>query len=221
MDQAVVRNFLVLYDEMYGISPGMAEEFKTTMSAGQLAVRFKGDLCPVPRRRIASVIGTTNNRMGNNYGFLSPAIGTRRFICIHLDSIDFDYMGAVDIDRVWAEAIQLSRQADYNYRLTQADYDDLDEANQRYIVDTPASNLLQQVYMLPDGTDPDSERWMTTTEIINELRRMRVIKSDMSKYVTPKLVGAALRALRFERKMIYGNGERMYKYHVKTIIFDE
>ena len=159
--------------------------------------------------------------MGNNSGFLYPAIGTRRFICIHLDSIDFDYMGAVDIDRVWAEAIQLSRQADYNYRLTQADYDDLDEANQRYIVDTPASNLLQQVYMLPDGTDPDSERWMTTTEIINELRRLRLIKSDISRYINPKLVGAAMRALRFERKKIYGNGERLYKYHVKTIIFDE
>ena len=75
--------------------------------------------------------------------------------------------------------------------------------------------------MLPDGTDPDSERWMTTTEIINELRRMRVIKSDMSKYVTPKLVGAALRALRFERKKIYGNGDRLYKYHVKPIICNE
>ena len=221
LEQAMVRNFFILYDEMYGLTSSSAEGFKTVMSAGQLAVRFKGELCSVPRRRIASVIGTTNNRMGNNSGFLYPAIGTRRFICIHLDSIDFDYMGAVDIDRVWAEAIQLSRQADYNYRLTQADYDDLDEANQRYIVDTPASNLLQQVYMLPDGTDPDSERWMTTTEIINELRRLRLIKSDISRYINPKLVGAAMRALRFERKKIYGNGERLYKYHVKTIIFDE
>ena len=93
LEQAMVRNFFILYDEMYGLTSSSAEGFKTVMSAGQLAVRFKGELCSVPRRRIASVIGTTNNRMGNNSGFLYPAIGTRRFICIHLDSIDFDYMG--------------------------------------------------------------------------------------------------------------------------------
>ena len=220
-EQAMVRNFFVLYDEMCGITPAVAEDFKQMMSAQQLTVRLKGDLCPIRRKRIASVIGTTNNRVGIRHGFLFPAIGTRRFICIHLDSIDFEYRNTVDIDLIWAEAIRLSRDADYNYELTQEDYDELDRINQRYIVDTPASTLIQQIFTMPDGKDPDSEKWMTPTEIMAELRRFRLISNDVARFVSPWHVGEALRALGYVQKMIYGDGKRLYKYHVKPIICNE
>lgn len=221
LDQAMVRNFFVFYDEMRGLTASSAEDFKMLMSAEKLAVRLKGDLCPIPRRRIASVIGTTNNCTGNRHGFLFPTIGTRRFICIHVDSIDFNYINEVDIDAVWAEAAQLMHNPDYEYKLTQEDYDELDNVNQRYIIDTPASVLIQQVFSIPDGSDPESEQWLTPTEIVAELQKHRLIKPDIARHVTPWHVGAALRALGYTQKMIYGQGERLYKYLVKNIISHE
>lgn len=221
LDQAMVRNFLVLYDEMAGLTSDTANEFKMIMSAEKLNVQLKGDLCPIQRRRIASVVGTTNNCTGPRRGFLLPSVGTRRFICIHVDEIDFDYANDVDIDAVWAEAIQLTRHPDYEYKLTQEDYEELDKVNQRYIVDTPASVLIQQVFVCPDGKGASDGEWLTPTEIVAELQRQRLVKRDIARYITPWHVGSALRALGYERKKIYGQGERLYKYRVEKILYHE
>ena len=216
-DQAMVTNFLVLFDEMRGITPARAEDFKMLLSAQKLPVRMKGDLCPIPRPRIASVLITTNNRMGSRHGFLYPALGTRRFVCIHVERIDWSYAEKVDVDALWAEALALSEDPDFDFRLGREDYAELGEVNQRYIIESPASVLLQRVYTLPDGTEQD-EMWRTPTEVVAELHRLRLVKSDVARFITPRNVGEALRSLGFERKMIYGAGERLYKYHLKPLL---
>ena len=216
-DQAMVTNFLVLFDEMRGITPARAEDFKMLLSSHTLPVRMRGDLCPIPRQRIASVLITTNNRMGSRHGFLYPALGTRRFICLHIEHIDWNYAGQVDVDALWAEALALCENPDFGYRLNREDYAEFAEVNQRYIIESPASVLLQQVFTLPDGTE-ETETWLTPTEVVAELHRLRLVKADVARYITPRHVGEALRSLGFTRKMIYGAGERLYKYHLKSLI---
>lgn len=212
--EALTTNFLVLADEMQGITTFTAETFKGALSASKLPIRMKGEAYALDRPRIGSVIATTNNRTGNHRGFLHPSMGLRRFICIDLDDIDRSYAEDIDVDELWAEALQLTEHPDYDYRLTQDDYRDMDEVNQRYVIDTPASALIQQVFTVPDPNDPEAV-WMTPTEVMEELRKRRLIRADIAKHVAPWHVGGALRNLGFTRKMIYDNAARLYKYSVK------
>ena len=217
IDQAVTSNFLVLYDEMHGLSASTAEEFKKVMSARSLPVKLRGEFGPVVRPRIASVLATTNNRTGFKSGFLCPALGTRRFISIYLESIDFDYADNVNVDRLWAEALALAADPDYDYRYSQEEFAELKEANQRYMIETPASAVLQQVFDLPEGDDDAAAQLLTSTEVMALLQERRMIRADVARYMTPKHIGEALTALGFRREMIYGAGERRYKYRVRTL----
>lgn len=216
LEQAVVSNFMVLYDEMNGLTPSVAEEYKMALSARQLSVKMRGDFCPIVRPRIGSVIGTSNNRIGHRYGCLHPALGTRRFIPIYIDEIDFDYIDNVDINMVWAEALALSRDQQYNHSYTQEDFEELHALNQRYIIDTPASTMLQHVYRASETSDQDIV-WLNASEILADLQERHLIKSDMVKYFTPKHIGEAMTQLGFERQMIYGNGDRLYRYCVTRL----
>ncbi len=217
IDQAVTSNFLVLYDEMHGLSASTAEEFKKVLSARSLPVKLRGEFGPVVRPRIASVVATTNNRTGFKSGFLCPALGTRRFISIYLDSIDFGYAEEVDVDRLWAEALALAESPDYDHRYTQEEFAELKEANQRYMIETPASAVLQQAFTLPEGEEDAAAQWLTPTEILAELQRRRMVRTEVARYMTPKHLGEALTALGFRRDMVYGAGERRYKYRVRTL----
>lgn len=217
IDQAVTSNFMVLYDEMHGLSASTAEEFKKVMSARKLPVKLRGEFGPVVRPRIGSVLATTNNRTGFKSGFLCPALGTRRFISIYLDGIDFDYADNVQVDQVWAEALALAADPDYDHRYTQEEFAELKEVNQRYMIETPASAVLQQVFDLPDGEDDPAAILLTPTEVMAELQQRRMIRADVARFMTPKHLGEALTALGFRREMVYGAGERRYKYRVRTL----
>lgn len=217
IDQAVTSNFLVLYDEMHGLNASSAEEFKKVMSARSLPVKLRGEFGPVVRPRIASVLATTNNRTGFKSGFLCPALGTRRFISIYVESIDYAYVDNVNIDQVWAEALALAADPGYDYRYSQEEFAELKEANQRYMIETPASAVLQQVFELPEGDDDAEAQLLTPTEVLAILQQRRMVRADVARYMTPKHLGEALTALGFRREMVYGAGERRYKYRVRTL----
>lgn len=217
IDQAVTSNFMVLYDEMHGLSASTAEEFKKVMTARKLPVKLRGEFGPVVRPRIGSVLATSNNRTGFKSGFLCPALGTRRFISIYLESIDFDYAENVNVDQLWAEALALANDPDYDYRYSQEDFAELKELNQRYMIETPASAVLQQVFDLPEGEGDAAAQWMTPTEVLAELQQRRMVRADVARFMTPKHLGEALTALGFQRAMVYGAGERRYKYMVRTL----
>lgn len=217
MEQAATSNFIMLFDEMCGLNSSTSEDFKKTLSAPALDVKLRGDLCPVSRPRIASAIMTTNNRTGFRKGFLLQSMGLRRFMCVHIDGIDHDYSNVVDIDELWAEALHLSQDPDYCLQLTQEDYREFEEFNQRYILETPAGTLIQQILRIPENDNDDSVEWLTASEIFIELRDKRLINSSIVKHVSPQYVGEAMRALGFTRKSINDSGDRRYKYGVQRI----
>lgn len=206
LEDSITENFMILYDDQDGLTPSMAEEFKKAIGAPQLAVKRRWDISAVMRPRIGSIVITSNNRTGNRHGFLHPSFGTRRFICIHIDYIDFEYRNNVDIDAVWAEALRLCEDPDFDYRLTQEDFDEFEEVNQRYMIETPAGAVVQQAFTIPSGEPEQGDTWMNATEIIAALQKHRLIKSDQARYLTPKHVGEAMRALGFVRNIRHVEG---------------
>lgn len=213
LDRALVSKFIVNYDEMVGLSPATAEEFKKGLSDDRIYVKMRGDIFPVVRQRIASIAGTTNNRTGARNGFLHPSMGTRRFMCIHIDEIDHDYSGEISVDDLWAEALHLYRTG-FQYRLTREDYREFDEVNQRYMIETPASAILQFAYRVPRNEHDGEIEWMTATDVMNDLESRKLIPPDKVQQFTPQRVGEAMRSVGFVRKMHYNEGAPRYKYMV-------
>lgn len=217
IEDAITENFLILYDDQDGLSPSMAEEFKKAVSARSLAVKRRWDISPVMRQRIGSVLVTSNNRSGTRHGFLHPSLGTRRFICIHIDSINFEYRQVCETDAVWAEALKLYEDPDYDHRLTQEDFAEFEDVNQRYMMETPAGAIVQQAFTVPVGDEQEGDAWMNATEVVAVLQRQKLIKAENIKYLTPQHIGEALRSLGFPREMKYDNGRRLYKYYVRML----
>ncbi len=84
------------------------------------------------------------------------------------------------------------------------------------MIETPASAVLQQAFDIPEEDDATAQ-WLTPTEILTELQRRRMVRAEVARYMTPKHLGEALTALGFRRDMVYGAGERRYKYRVRTL----
>lgn len=222
LERASVVNFMIFYDEMAGLTNSTSEEFKSTLSASKLNVKLNRDLTPIMRQRIGSVIASSNNNtgQGNNFsrrGFIHPSMGTRRFICIHIDEIDWNYIKDVDVDAIWAEALHLYNTPGYQYKLTRDDYAEFDAVNQRYIVETLASAAIQHIYEVAAERDEDGIEWLTATEVMNKLNLKRLIPADKVKYFTPEKIGEAMRSLGFARRKLYDSGARLYKYKVRPI----
>ena len=211
---AFANNFLVLFDEMVGLNNFTAEQFKSTMSAKNIELKFRYNDIPIVVPRIASAIGTTNNKTGHRKGFLTPALGYRRFGCIHLDKINLAYSDKINIDNLWAEALTLF-EGGFNYTWDQEDFEDFADYNGRYLVETEAHSLISAYFEKPlngEGT------WMQPKEILEELLKKKAINKEQRTLMTPEKIGEALTGLGFKRtsKHIAGVGSRR-AYFVKFL----
>lgn len=209
------NSFVVLFDECVGLNNRTAEDFKATLSADKCKIIDKRFAFPVTVDRVANAMFTTNNKTGNHHkGFLTPALGYRRFGCIALDTIDFEYSNKVDVNQIWAEALMLIDQ-NFDYAWSQNDFVEFNEYNQRFKIETSASLLIKQNYEIPE-TETEGQ-WLMPTEIIKNLRAERKINADISREVTPENIGETLNQLGFFRKSKKINGTPRYRYLVKQI----
>ncbi len=214
MIEIFARNALVLFDELLGINKRSAEVFKNAIQKQEIEVRLHHNSPPVLIRRMASA-AFTSNRTADLGGFLSANMGFRRFGCIELEDIKHEYSSLVDVDQVWSEALMLI-DGGFNYMFGLEDFADFEEYNSRYLVETPAMQVLKLYYTQPSNGEGD---WKQATEILHDLVRSKRIRSDMIDSISPENIGYALKQLKFERKGIWSEetGTR-YKYYVKPVI---
>lgn len=212
------NSFVVLFDECVGLNNRTAEDFKATLSADKCKIIDKRFSFPVTVDRVASAMFTTNNKTGyHQKGFLTPALGYRRFGCIALDVIDFDYSEKIDVNQIWAEALMLIDQ-NFDFKWTQDDFAEFNDYNQRFKIETAASLIIKQNYEVPTGDDNESVcEWLMPSEILKNLRNDKKINADAAREVTPEKIGETLNQLGFLRKSVKIEGHPRYRYHVKTI----
>ena len=107
---------------------------------------------------ICSFIGTTNP----GDGFLTDLSGNRRYLVTHLDSIDWGYSKAVDVDQLWAQVVALYRKDD-TWKLTKDDKDASEEQNTKYMVSDPVEVFLEEAYKFTG--DPND--FVSTAVVLN------------------------------------------------------
>jgi predicted P-loop ATPase len=191
------RNLIVNFDELVGINKKNPEDFKQIMSMQEVTVKVPHDPFPKKVKRLASATFTSNltPEMG---GFIHPNMGYRRFATIELIDIDKKYSEVVDINQVYAEAVMLLKQ-DFPFSW-ECDYESFKEANQRYLIESPAMKYARLFMRKPVNGEG---KFMTASEIFEKLYIDKKIRSEDFNKVSSRTIGEALSTLGFERTHKY------------------
>lgn len=209
------KNIIILFDELVGINKKNPEAFKNAIQRKVIESKLHNNSAPVLLKRLGSA-AFTSNKIKDVGGFLSINMGYRRFGCIELESIDQKYSTIVDINQVWSEALVLI-DGGYNYIFDGEDFNEFEEYNSRYIIETPAMKIIKLYYTQPENGEGE---WKQASDVLHDLVRSKKIRGEIIDLLSPESIGHALRQLRFERKGIWvkENNSPRYMYNVKSIL---
>ena len=184
----LTQNFIVNLDELASLSKQEINTLKSLFSADKIKVRFPYDKKDSVVRRVASFIGSTNQTT-----FLHDETGSVRWICFVADKIDFSYKDKFDINKLWSQALALSKSKDYDERLSPADIKKNEERNNKFQIQTPEKDLISRWLEIPK-TQKEAE-FLSATEIQQYLSGFA-----MSVRLTPGGIGKALRGLGYTNR---------------------
>lgn len=181
------------------------------MSRLMVDIKLPGESFTTKMQRIASCAFTSNKtqEMGG-FLFNSDSGLLRRIAAIEIDEIG-DYREAVDVDQLWAEAMTLYN-GTFDYTFNRKDYDDFQEYNAKYVIESTAYKLVKEWYRKPE--EDEESLFRMPMDIVRELKAARKITSSMTR-IDDITIGQALRQLGYERigKKLPGMGTR-YGYKV-------
>ena len=100
----------------------------------------------------------------NAAGFLDDPTGHRRFMCVTLEGIDWDYTKAVQADQVWAQARQ-AYAAGEAWELKGLELEMSEEANTGFEVSDPLEDLIFRRFVFTG----DNNDFVPTIDILDKL----------------------------------------------------
>src|SRR5690606_28861320 len=111
---------------------------------------------------LANFIGTVNNEGG----FLQDSTGTRRFMTVGLTSINHSYIDDLEINQLWAQALDLFIHGE-SWRLLPEETQKRDELNGDYKVEDPFEGWVKRYFDIDLARgDANTPGWFTTTQEI-------------------------------------------------------
>lgn len=117
------------------------DALKYFLSSQQVTVRKPYGHYDMVKPALSSFIGTINN----TGGFLSDPTGYRRFMSVHLDEINWEYIKDVDPDQIWAQAKALYDEGE-NWELAGDEVDCAQLANERFEIDDPLESIIYECF---------------------------------------------------------------------------
>ncbi|SHE57690.1 VapE domain-containing protein [Dysgonomonas macrotermitis] len=213
MEDAFTRYMLINFDEFEGINNRNIDQFKKCMSDKAILNKRRHEEYPTEKDRIGCA-AFTSNRNQEKGGFLKESYGYRRFGIIELEDINHDYRKVVDIDQLWAEALNLYEETDFDYIFGLSDFEEFQTYNRRFLEETIAMKYILMYLTVPESKEEGEN--LNATDIHSRLRKL-VKREHLSDFTVNK-IGTALTALGYS-KVSYrdGNGNPLKGYHVKFI----
>lgn len=206
-------NILINLDELSAVNQSNIDAFKQLLSIDNIPQQISHQRRFKSLPRVASAC-FTSNRNASQGGFIrnqDPGL-LRRLASVEIVSID-DYREDLNADMLWAEAVILV-DGGYDYTWSHDDFALLTDINYNYIEMTNAARLIRLYYHVP--TDAEKVRYMTSLEILMELKSMKRIPSNMTG-VDEISIGKALSQIGYKRvsRRIEGGLPR-YCYLINT-----
>ena len=110
---------------------------------------------------LSSFAGTVNNEGG----ILNDPTGHRRFMVVHLKTMDWNYT-KLDVDQIWAQAYELYLSGE-PWNLQGDELATANQINEQYQVTDIVEETIKEIFIV----DPaDTQSWMSTYEILELLK---------------------------------------------------
>ena len=205
--QSMLSEFLIINidDQLRNLNRKDENALKTLITLESVKVRRPYDRMITKRPRVASFCGSVN---GND--FLTDPSGSRRFLPFEVKSIDLEKSQKIDMDAVWAEALQLFRSG-FRYWFTKEEINEINNYNQDFEVTDVETELLLELYEVTPRNSPDSQELTSSIILFN-------LETHFSTKLSGKKLGEALSKLKFVRFGKKVNGSSKYLFAVKRKI---
>lgn len=212
LEESFATNFLVYFDELYGIHRRNTEEFKKVMRAPWIDVYLPREPYPIRRKHIGSAC-FSSNKTPEKGGFLTSGMGYSRWLVLELESINQEYSTKVDVEQIWAEALLLIDQ-DYDFRWSLIDWEEFAEHNTMYLEETTSMKYVKMHFDFPVNGEG---QWLQPKEILNILVSTKKLRREDMQKVSDVKLGEALTALNFQKQKIRKADGPRSCYYVKNI----
>ena len=208
--QSMLAEFLIINidDQLRNLNRKDENALKTLITLESVKVRKPYDRMITKRPRVASFCGSVN---GND--FLTDPSGSRRFLPFEVKSINLEESQKIDMDAVWAEALQLFRNG-FRYWFTKEEIDEINNYNQEFEVTDIETELLVELYEVIPRNSPESEE-LSSSIILHNL------EAHFKTKLSGKKLGDALKKLKFVRFGKKVDGSSRYLFAVKRRIVQE
>lgn len=153
----------------------------------------------------ASFIGTVNPTME---GFLNDETGSRRFMVMEINKLDWSYSINIDINQVWAQAYHLFLSGE-PWRLLPNEVAKRQEINQAHEIVDPMEDFFRTYYIINPAMANDNQ-WHIDPTLITEHLRERGFKDSDHRLATR--MGITLKRLGVERVRVSKARERIRNY---------
>ncbi len=203
----IAQCLIINLDEMASLSRKDINKIKSIISTDSVRMRLPYDARDSNLPRVASFFGTTNDDE-----FLTDPTGSVRWIVFKTLSINHDNGGAngycaVDINRVWAQAMSLL-DTGFDYKLSDQELKEIETINRGYQITTQEQEYLTRYF---EPCDQGTEI-LTSSEIIEYIKANH---KDLQ--LNPINIGKALTFLKFEKGQKYNGRFQVKGYKIKKI----
>lgn len=203
------RNLIMLDDEMGGKSQREEKQIKKITSIDQEKTRGAYKAIDSKYKRIAIFCGTTNDDW-----FLSDSTGNRRFLPVHVLSMDFPLFNSIDKGLLFFELYN-EWKAGYDTSISYEEQKILDDISAEFTKPNTEEELVSKYLALPDKSSNVTR--MTATDIMGYLK-----KTHPWSIIRMNELGRALKHAGFikEQRRLPGTKTRQWLYDVIQVNTD-
>lgn len=199
-DIALTENLFINLDELAYLSKSEINKYKSRFSATQVKKRRPYGKKSETFQRIASFVGSTNDQE-----FLKDSTGSVRFLCFNIENIDWNYSKDININQVYAQAVEMVKRGEHNHgEMTSDELNNNEENNEQFKVSTLEKELVEKYFEPDENGIP-----LSTTEMICEINKFesqegsKIVLNERNK----KAIGSAIKELGFDNKQRKINGK--------------
>lgn len=211
---SLIQNFFINLDELASFDKKeLNNEFKSVLSESTVKFRLLFQNIETPFQRRASFVASTNQ-----YEFLTDETGNVRWLPFVVKNIQHDtggpngYAAVVTIDKVWAQAIALLKDPNFNCNMTPDEINQQDLLNRRFLKTSTEMEVISKHFV--SSEKEDSEATFYTASDIEEY-----LKGKMTLRLYRNQIGKAMQIMGFVQETNYspqkGYSQKGYFLRIK------
>jgi hypothetical protein len=170
-------SFMINLDELASIGKAGINHLKAMLTANGTMIRLPFQPQPEWVNRIANFVGSTNDN-----DFLID-VNNVRWIIVRVEDIDFDYSANLDVNQIWAEAMELYKDG-FDYVLNTEEISENEEMANAYKAISTEQELIMKYF---EPADKKDGFFIQNADIATTLRDLNQSLNIQIKYISNEM----------------------------------